>query len=124
MAWMIGLKIHRRDGSDSRRSCDCYGIPLRSIRLGAPWLAAAPSTTRTAQPYSTSAYALSRARLDLNVTRESRKALSYMRSACLPERMNDPETDRAIGIEFAIMALFVAGSFIAGSVAAVRYLLG
>lgn len=33
------------------------------------------------------------------------------------------DEDRAIEIEFAIMALFVAGAFAAGLVAAVRYLL-
>lgn len=47
--------------------------------------------------------------------------LSYTRPICLPWGMDDE--DRAIEIEFAVMALFVAGSFIAGLVAAVGYLL-
>lgn len=34
------------------------------------------------------------------------------------------DEDRAIEIEFAVVTVFVAGSFIAGLVAAVRYVLG
>lgn len=48
--------------------------------------------------------------------------LAYTRPICLPQGMKDE--DRAIEIEFAIMALFVAGSFIAGLVAAVKCLVG
>jgi hypothetical protein len=36
----------------------------------------------------------------------------------------DDENDRAIEIEFAVVTLFIAGAFIAGLVAAARYLLG
>ena len=35
--------------------------------------------------------------------------------------MNDEEEERAIQIEFGVLAVFVAGAFIAGLVAAVRY---
>lgn len=37
--------------------------------------------------------------------------------------MNDHEEERAIQIEFGVLAVLVAGAFIAGLVAAVRYLL-
>lgn len=49
--------------------------------------------------------------------------LSYRRPICLPEDMKHEE-DRAVEIEFGILAVFVAGAFIAGLIAAVRHWLG
>lgn len=52
--------------------------------------------------------------------------LSYKIPACQTDRMNrEPKwKGRALAVEFWIATAFVAGSFVAGLVSAVRYLIG